>query len=197
MELAERYAFPTYVLRRKFFKIFGASFHVLDPDGNVVLFSKQKAFKLREDIRIYTDESMDTEVLRIKTGSIWDISGTYDVFDPVADQTVGALRRRGFKSMLKDEWLILDDQGQEVGKIEEDSMVKAVVRRVFDAAATFMPQGYNVSVNGQPVAVFKQNFNPFIQKIRIDFTPDEGNLLDPRLGLAAAVLLCAVEGDQG
>jgi len=162
-----------------------------------VLYSKQKAFKLKEDIRLYADESMAQEVLTIRTQSIWDISGTYDVFDPVANETVGALKRKGLKSMLKDEWLFLDAQGQEVGKITEDSMLKALVRRTTELASVLMPQAYHAEWQGQPVATFKQNLNPFVKKISIDFTPDTNNLLDPRLGLAAAVLLCAIEGKQG
>ncbi|MEM9883094.1 MAG: hypothetical protein AAF800_09285 [Planctomycetota bacterium] len=177
--------------------MFGASFHIFDPDGNVVLFSKQKAFKLKEDIRIYADESMVDEVLTIRTGSIWDLAGTYDVFDPTTNETVGALKRKGLKSMFKDEWLLLDAQGQERGKIKEDSTLKAVVRRVIEVASALMPQAYHATWNDRPVATFKQNFNPFIQKIAIDFTADTDNLLDPRLGLAAAVLLCAIEGRQG
>ncbi len=197
MDIHDRYAYPTYTLRKKVFKIFGDAFHIYDPDGEVVLYSKLKAFKLKEDIRLYTDESMDTEVLRIRTKSIWDISGTYDVFDPIADETVGALRRKGLKSLLKDEWVFLDANGNELGLIKEDSTLKAIVRRVVDDLAFLMPQAFHAEVDGQRVAFYRQNFNPFIKKIAIDFTPDTGNVLDPRLGLAAAVLLCAIEGKQG
>ncbi len=42
---------PTYRLRRKVLKLFGASFHVYDGE-RVVAFCSQKAFKLREDIRL-------------------------------------------------------------------------------------------------------------------------------------------------
>ena len=195
-DLADRYAFPTYTLRKKVFKIFGDAFHIYDPDGEVVLYSKLKAFKLKEDIRLYTDDSMDEEVLKIRTTSIWDISGTYDVFDPIANETVGALRRKGMKSILKDEWVILDASGDELGLIKEDSTLKAIVRRVVDDIAFLMPQAFHAEVGGQEVAVYKQNFNPFVKKIRIDFTSDRNNVLDPRLGLAAAVLLCAIEGKQ-
>lgn len=139
---------------------------------------------------------MENELLVIRTQSIWDISGTYDVFDPVANETVGALRRHGMKSMLKDEWSILDSDGNPLGTIKEDSTFKALVRRFIEIAAVFMPQAYHAEINGQPVATFKQNFNPFVQKIVIDFSADSGNLLDARLGLAAAVLLCAIEGKQ-
>ncbi|MEM7625962.1 MAG: hypothetical protein AAF333_10055 [Planctomycetota bacterium] len=196
MDLAERYAFPSYVLRQKVFKIFGGAFHIFDPEGSVVLYSKQKAFKLKEDIRVYADESMVQEVLTIRTQSVFDISGTYGVVDATTGEAVGALKRHGVKSMFKDEWTIYDNQGTEAGKIIEDSTLKAVVRRFIEAASVFMPQAYHATWHGQPVATFKQNFNPFVQKIAIDFSEDTGNLLDPRLGLAAAILLCAIEGKQ-
>ena len=139
---------------------------------------------------------MAQEVLQIKTQSVWDISGTYQVVDTLEGVTVGGLRRRGMKSMFKDEWLILDAQGQEVGKIEEDSTLKAVLRRINDGLASLMPQGYHATIGGEQVATYQQNFNPFVRKIAVDFGDDTGNRLDPRLGLAAAVLLCAVEGKQ-
>ncbi len=44
-----------YTIRRKVLKIFGAAFHIYDPHGNLAGYCKQKAFKLKEDIRIYTD----------------------------------------------------------------------------------------------------------------------------------------------
>jgi hypothetical protein len=196
MELAERYAYPTYTLRKKVFKIFGDAFHIYDPDDNVVLYSKLKAFKLREDIRIYTDESQDEEVLQIRTKSLVDFSGSYEVFDSAEREPVGMLRRKGMKSILKDEWLIFDAAGGEIGVIKEDSTLKAVVRRVIDDISFLMPQAFHAEVGGQDVARYKQNFNPFVQKIQIDFTADTSGLLDPRLGLAAAVLLCAIEGKQ-
>ena len=98
--------------------------------------------------------------------------------------------------MLRDEWLILDANGAEIGKIMEDSQVKAIVRRFIEAAAFFMPQKYHAEIAGKTVASYQQNFNPFVHRIAIDFRPDTDNRLDPRLGLAAAVLLCAIEGRQ-
>ena len=107
-DLADRYAHDTYTLRRKVLTILGAKFHIYGPHGGLALFAKLKAFKIKEDIRIYADEAMTQEVLSIRTQSVFDIAGTYDVFDSIENQTVGALRRKGLKSMLRDEWLILD-----------------------------------------------------------------------------------------
>lgn len=61
-----------YLVRRKVFKIFGAAFHIYDAAGNIVFYSKQKAFKLKEDIRIYTGEDMQQEVLTMRARQILD-----------------------------------------------------------------------------------------------------------------------------
>jgi uncharacterized protein YxjI len=185
--------FPTYLVRRQIFKLVGAAFHIYDPNGNVAFYSKQKAFKLKEDIRVYTGEDMRTEVLTIKARSIIDFSAAYDVFDPATQTKVGALKRKGMKSILKDEWIILDANEREIGLIQEDSMMLALVRRFL---TQLVPQSYDGTIRGQKVCQFKQNFNPFVTKITLDFSMDMNNLLDRRLGIAAAILLCAIEGKQ-
>jgi hypothetical protein len=89
-----------YLVRRKIFKLFGAAFHIYDPSGKVAFYSKQKAFKLKEDIRVYTGEDMRTEVLTILARQILDFSAAYDVFDPATNRKVGALKRKGIKSIV-------------------------------------------------------------------------------------------------
>jgi hypothetical protein len=42
----------------------------------------------------------------------------------------------------------------------------------------------------------KQKFNPFVMKINLDYSMDVNGLLDRRLGIAGAILLCAMEGKQ-
>ncbi|MDD5010290.1 MAG: hypothetical protein PHC68_18060 [Syntrophorhabdaceae bacterium] len=182
-----------YLVRKKIFTLFGAAFHIFDPEGQVAFYSRQKAFKLKEDIRIYTGEDMQTEVLVIRARNIIDISATYDVFDPASNVKVGALKRKGIKSMLRDEWIILDKEDREIGFIREDSMFLAVVRRFF---SNLVPQKYHGYVDGILACVFNQNFNPFVTKIYLDYSMDTRSLLDRRLGIAAAILLCAIEGKQ-
>ena len=70
----------------------------------------------------------------------------------------------------------------------------ALLRRFL---TTLIPQKYNVEVNSRLVATFKQNFNPLVSKMNVDFSQDPGMDLDRRLALAAAVLLCAIDGKQG
>ena len=190
---ASAFTYSTYTVRRKIFKLLGAAFHIYDPNGNVAFYSKQKAFKLKEDIRVYTGEDMQNEVLTIKARSIIDFSAAYDVFDPATQTKVGALKRKGMKSILKDEWIILDANENQIGLIQEDSMMLALVRRFL---TNLVPQSFDGTINGQKVCHFKQNFNPFVTKITLDFAMDTNGRLDRRLGIAAAVLLCAIEGKQ-
>ncbi len=191
--ISERFSHSTYLVRRKILKLFGGAFHIYDPSGQVVFYSKMKAFKLKEDIRLYTGEDMQTEVLTIKARKILDISAAYDVVDTATQQKIGALKRKGLKSLLVDEWIIMDANDREIGFIKEDSVLLATVRRFL---TNLIPQTYFGEIGGTPVCTFKQNFNPFVVKVTLDFSPDINRLLDRRLGIAAAVLLCAIEGKQ-
>lgn len=188
-----RYGFQKYTIRKKVFTLFSAKFHVYGPSGELVFFSKQKAFKIREDIRIYSDESMQTEVLTIKARQIIDFSAAYDIFDTAEGVKIGALKRKGWNSIIQDKWIIMDTNDQEIGSISEDNVTLALVRRYL---SNLVPQSFDGEVRGAPVFVFKQRFNPFIAKIDLDFTSDTSNILDRRVGIAAAVLLAAVEGRQ-
>lgn len=192
-----RFRHPNYLVRKKFLKLIGASFYVDDPTGATILYAHQKGFKLKEDIRLYTGEDMTRELLTIKARKIFDLGATYDVWDAPTGQKLGALRRAGLKSMLKDEWKILDTQDREIGIIEEDSLALALVRRFIDYATLFLPQQYHGNIGGHTVLHFKQRKNPLLMKIETDFSMDTNNLFDRRLGLATAVLFCAIEGKQG
>jgi uncharacterized protein YxjI len=183
----------SYLVRKKIFTFLGGAFHIYDPNGQVVFYSKQKAFKLREDIRIYTGEDMQKEVLLIKARNIIDFSAVYDVFDSSTNERVGALKREGLSSIVQDKWNILNAYDQVIGIIQEESLVLGLVRRF---VTNLIPQTFIGTINNVPVCEFRQNFNPFVVKINLDFSQDTNNWLDRRLGIAAAILLCAIEGKQ-
>lgn len=186
------FSYEEYIIRKKVLSVMGAKLHIYNSSEELVLFSKMKAFKLKEDIALYTDETMQQELLRIKARSVIDFSATYDVHDSETGEHVGSLRRKGLKSILKDEWVILDRHDQEIALIKEDSTFKALLRRFI----ALIPQKYNIEFDGNTIPAFKQNFNPFVTKIIADFSEDRTRQLDRRLGLAAGILLCAIEGKQ-
>ncbi len=181
-----------YLFRRKVFKLFGGAFHVYDKTGRVVFYSKQKAFKLKEDFRIYSDESQTKELLTIKTPHIIDFGATYYVQDTTTSENVGAIKRKGLKSILKDEWVFLSSSSQEIGKLAENSMIMALLSRYFN----LIPQKYTItSASGRKVAEIVQHFNPFISKYSMSITDPEHSI-DRRLLIAVGVLLAGIERRQ-
>lgn len=194
---SDPFQYNNYTVHRKMLKLFGGVFRVLDPNDQLALYADMKAFKLKEDIRLYSDENKQQELLVIKARSIIDFSAAYDVVDPLSGQKIGALKRKGFKSMLRDEWVIMDSVDNEIGYIKEDSTLMAVIRRIAGEFIPFaIPQNFTGALRGVPVLEFKQNFNPFAHKLMLDFSMDTQNLLDKRMGIAAAVLMMAIEGKQ-
>jgi len=185
-----------YLFRRKVFRFFGGGFTVFDPNGHTVLYSEQKSFRLKEDIRVYSDHSMTDELLTIKARQVLDIGATYDVLDARSGEAVGSLRRKGLKSVARDEWAFLGPQGQEIGMIQEDSLFLAMLRRFLAGRNFLLPQRYTVKIGGQPVASFRQHFNPFVLKYTLDLSADHEKRLDRRLAISAGILLCAIERRQ-
>ena len=185
-----------YTIRRKVFKLFGASFHVLDAQERVVGFSSQKAFRLKEDVRIYADESRTRELLAIRARQVVDWSAAYDVVDSTEQRKVGALRRKGWSSLVRDRWEVMDASDRPIARLQEDSTALALLRRLL---SNLIPQSFHLeSVEpagaGGMLATMQVRFNPFVY--RLDVSVLRRDAIDPRLVLATAILLAAVEGRQ-
>jgi uncharacterized protein YxjI len=187
------FQFPSYLLKRQAIALTG-KFRFYDPAGRLVMFSEQKMFRLREDIRVYDGEDKAREVLSIKARQIIDFSASYDVVDTELDQKVGVLRRKGLRSLLRDEWEVLDANDNLIGQLFEDSVGLALLRRLL--LGSLLPQNYDMTVGQARVADLKQRFHLFRYELDLDFSMDAGRLLDRRVGIAAGILLATVEGKQ-
>jgi len=184
----------TYHCRRKILAFVG-KISVTDASGAVVAFSRQKAFKLREEVRIFSDESEATLLLMIKARNIIDFGATYDVTAP--DGTVvGALRRKGFKSMVRDQWMVLGPGDSVDGSVDEAGGTGlALARRFVPFVAWFVSQDYTMTANGSTVARMQRNRNPFVSKLEVQVERG-APAAQRRLLLAAAVLLLIIEGKE-
>ena len=181
-----------YLFRRKVFKMFGGAFHVYDESGNLLFYSKQKAFKLREDFRVYSDERQVEELLTIRTPQILDFGATYNVQDATTGEAIGAIRRKGMKSIIKDEWIFLSNESQEIGRLTESSMAGALLSRFIN----LIPQKYViVSADNREVAEIEQHFNPFVLKYSMTIVEPEPSI-DRRLLISSGILLAGIERRQ-
>jgi len=182
-----------YVAQAKLFTFLGNAFQIYDTSGGLQFYIKQKAFKLREAIRVYKDEAQTEERLSIQARSVMDFSTTYDVTDTITGEDLGSARRKGLKSLFKDEWELLSPGGDVVGAVSETGGILSILRR-FINALKFIPQKYEVTIDGQLEGLIDQRFAFFRATYDVDFTP--GGKLDPRMGVAVVVLLLAIESRQ-
>jgi uncharacterized protein YxjI len=187
------FEYDRYLLKRQVFALTG-KLRFFNPQEQLVLYVEQKMFRLREDIRLYSDESKSQEVLLIKARSIIDFNAAYDIIDAPLNQKVGTLRRKGWRSMMRDEWEVLDPQDQVIGMLFEDSVGQALLRRLL--LGSLLPQNYDMTLGEARVADLRQRFNLFSYQMDLDFSMDTAHRLDRRLGIAAATLLAIIEGKQ-
>lgn len=190
-----------YTIRRKILTVVGAAFHVYDAEGRVVGYCRQKAFRLKEDLRLYTDESMSTELLTMKARQLIDFGATYDITLP-GGQVLGSLRRKGLKSILRDSWLVFapGDAGhkgaQPIATITEDSGFKAFSRRFVPYVGMLMPQKMHLrAADGREIATYRTHFNLFVYRLGVAIH-EQDEAFDDLLVLAAGCLLAAIEGRQ-
>ncbi len=183
-----------FQVKTKFWSFIHSYYRVYNDAGELIAITKAKGFKLKEDMRIYSDEAMTKELVSITTGNIIDFSASYQVKDSSSGELLGCIRREGFTSLVRDTWVISDATGQALYKVSEDSLLLSLLRRFI---IRLIPATYKLERDGiMTQCQFKQNFNPFLLHYRCDLR-DWAPELDKRLALAMVILLLAIEGKQG
>ncbi len=90
-QVAKIYHLDRFRARKHFFRMFGAGFTLEDMEGQPLAVSEQKAFRLKEDIRVA--EPGGAELLRIRADRIVDFGAAYQVDDVQTGEHIGTLRR--------------------------------------------------------------------------------------------------------
>jgi uncharacterized protein YxjI len=145
-----------YKIRKKVMTV-GNKYWIEDYNGNLLGFCKQKLFKLKEDIRIYTDESLTNELFSIKQEQIMDMWGKFGVFDSASGMRLGYIQRNFLSEFGRDAWEIYDNNNQLIGRIFEKSLGRALARKYLPGGA-LVPEKMTLELNGQPVAEINQDF---------------------------------------
>ena len=183
-----------FMVKSKLFSLsFDNKFNIFDANDKLIGLCNQKAFKLKEDIRVFSDESMKKEIIKIQAKQIVDFSAAYDVFDSDTNTFLGTWQRSGAASILRDTWYLMDTNGREVAKLEEDNMALALVRRFL---SNLIPQSYYLkNAQGVTLATYDQTFNPFLYGLKVKIYK-QPNAPHPKLAMAGAMLLATIEGRQ-
>jgi hypothetical protein len=192
--------------RRKFFKLFGAAISIYEPAGNTLVgYIKMKAFKLRGDIRVYTDTTMQHEIVTIGGRQIVSFKPTYDVFDARNGAKIVTLRFRTLRTyFLRGHMDIFDVSGNPYGYVQETSNWLAIVRRyggdILELILAFVPQKFDIiyapdGATPQLAGKIVHRKNPLIVKMSLDTTMAQVNL-DPRVNIAICTLLSILDASK-
>lgn len=180
-----------YKIRKKVVTI-GQKYWIEDQNQQLLGFCKQKILKLKEDIRVYTDESLTQELFCIKQQQILDAIGNFAVMDSATNTLLGSIKREWLSSVFtKDTWEIYSATNQLIGKIEETSMGRALARKYVSVGA-LIPEKMTLTLNDMPVAEINQSFKIIgdIWEMKcIQVPPD----FDRRVLLSAMLLMGLIE----
>ena len=164
---------------------FGNKYSIYE-DGEKILDSGQKKLKLKEDFRFKDTEG--NPILKVTTDQILDVAASYTVVDERNDETVGALKRKF--TFFAHEWEIIGADNRVIGTLKEDNKIMALARRF---VTTLIPFSYRIiSQKGNDIGKLDGKFS-IRDRYVLDLSDDKEDELDPRLGVAASVLVDAIE----
>lgn len=98
-----------------------SDFNITDKNGNYVAYVRQKMFKLKEDVVVFSNESKSTELFRIKADRWLDFNASYSITNILENKTQGRLARKGMRSIWKSSYDIVDENGETKFHINEDN----------------------------------------------------------------------------
>jgi len=173
-----------YTIKRNFWSFFERIFRVLTPDGQVIMYVKHPLLRLREEFQVFADEARTRLLMIVKSKQVIAINFAYDITDAADGHVMGTVQKRGFKSIVRDKFLILDPAGTEIGYMEEQGA--SIMRRIFP----FLTSKHAIFIGGQQVAYIKQRFRFFNKEFDVEMTPGAA---DPRFVLACALLALIAE----
>jgi len=173
-----------YRIKRRFWSFFERVFRVFTADGQLIMYVKHPVFKLREEFQVYADEAQTRPLLLVKSRQVVAINFAYEVTDAQTGELLGAVQKKGLKSIVRDKFIILDAAGNEVGYAEEQGA--SLLRRFIP----LLTSKHAIFTGGAQVAYVKQRFRFFTKEFDVDVQP---SALDPRFVLAVALLALIAE----
>ena len=98
-----------------------SDFNITDRNGNYVAYVRQKMFRLKEDVIVFSDESRTKELFNIKANQWIDFNASYMMTDLLTGKKFGSLARKGVRSIWKARYDIIDEKDEPIYQINEDN----------------------------------------------------------------------------
>lgn len=181
-----------------------SQFSVKNNQGKTVAYAKQQLFKLREAIRIYSDDSTNNQIYSINTNKILDFSANYVIRDE-KETVLGSIRRRGMRSLYKADYEITDAGGKSLFTVREQSFITRLLDEILgDIPVLGMLTGYVfnpayaiVRNDGTPVSVLRKQ--PALWEGVFELEAPTTSITDTEAALISlgCMMLVLLERDRG
>jgi uncharacterized protein YxjI len=166
-----------------------SKFKAMDKAGNVVLRTKQKRFKLKEEFPFV--DANDNAVFTVKADQIRDVAGNYTLTDDQTGEPVVILDND--YSFLQDTWTIRDAETEaKIATIESQGALYTILRNVVPYG-NFIPHEFEImDANGTHVGSIEGQWS---LKDRYDITIDDASNVPKEAIIAAAMVIDAIQGN--
>lgn len=149
-------------------------FTATDANGNVIAYVRQKMFKFKEAIEIFSDESRSQVIYTINADKWIDFSAAYSFKNTVGEE-LGKVARKGWRSIWKAKYEIIDQNQQKQYSITEenawikvfDSLLGEIPVLNFFTGYLFNPAYIVTNDNGDIIARLKKNPSFFGKKFSV------------------------------
>jgi uncharacterized protein YxjI len=180
----------------------GTRIKIKDAAGRQVAYVRKQKFKLKENVGVYSDESQSSLLFRMKADRMVDFSARYAISGPDG-HPIGAVGRRGMKSLWRSAYVLDDAYGTEAGSIREENPWTKVLDGVSESlplgdalGGLFFNPAYLAELYGRDVLRVQKQRSVLESSFRIDkradFSDEEEALL-----LAGIIMMILLERDRG
>jgi uncharacterized protein YxjI len=170
--------------------------------GEMLIYVKQKLFRFREAVSLFTDPTRSTPVADIKADRIIDFSARYQINDP-SGRPMGSMKRQGMRSLWRAHYEIFSSDNQPCMDVREenvwakmmDSLLGSIPFIGFLSSFFFHPR-YLLSRNGQPVLRITKEPALWEGRFRLEkLAPIESE--EEQLALMSLLMILLLERSRG
>jgi len=180
------------------FKIgtFANDFTAKDASGQTIAYVKQKMFKLKEKVTVFSDEKKTKELFYIKANKWLDFNTAYN-FTSADGTELGKVARKGWKSLWKAKYELYDETDKQDLIIQEENPFAKVMDAMFSeipvlgmfTGYVFNPKYLVTRPDGTQVARISKEKSFFGRKFKIDKLTDFETGEELRILLGSMMML--------
>lgn len=174
-----------YVIKQKLFR---NRYRIYDDSGTLLLKTKQKLFKMKEEFPFF--DADDQPVFRVKAKSVFDFAGDYTLTEAGTEDVIAVLEKEF--TFFKHVWRIRSPDGDVWATIESESALLEAARNSVGVFA-LLPHTYSITgPDGESIGTLKGRFS--LRDIYDLHVEDTGDAPKEAI-VAAAIAIDALEGN--